>query len=339
MKTREIAELVGGELVGDGEVEIVRAASPGAATGSCVIFIASGAEFPSTKAGCAIVPLDSDPPSGIIAVKVADPKLAFARAASVLHPQKRFGAGVSASASVSDTAVIGENCYVGAHASLGDTSRIGDRTQVLEGARIGANVKIGTDCVIHSNVVIYDGCSLGDGVIVHGGTVIGADGFGYVRDGTRGYQKFPQLGRVVIGNEVEIGANSCVDRGALGDTVIGDGTKIDNLVQIAHNCRIGKRVVIASHTGISGSVTIEDDCVLAGQVGIGEGATVKSGASIGGQAGILPNKTVRPGVWWGTPVQPLEDYLKQLAELRGIKKLKEKIAELQRRLDELTQDE
>lgn len=336
MKTREIAELVGGELVGDGEVEIVRATSPGAATGACVVFIAPGADFSVTKAGCAIISLDADPPSGAVVIKVADPKLAFAKTAAALHPRKTYGSGVNRLASVSGTAILGAECFVGAHASVGHNSQIGDRTQILAGARIGDNVRIGSDCLIHPNVVIYDGCSLGDGVTVHSGTVIGADGFGYVRDGKRGYQKFPQIGKVSIGNDVEIGANSCIDRGALGDTVIGDGTKIDNLVQIAHNCKIGKRVVIAAHTGISGSVTIEDDCVLAGQTGVGEGATIKSGASIGGQAGVTPNKIVRKGVWWGTPVQPLDEYLKQLVEVRGLKKLKEKIAELQRQIEELT---
>lgn len=337
MKTREIAELVGGELVGDGEVEILRVSGLDSATGASLCF-AQAIENLSTRAGCILVPLDSESPQGTVAIRVKDAKLAFAKAAAVLHPRKRFGSGMHSTAVIADTASLGIETYVGAHASVGNACTIGDRTQILDGARIGDNVSIGDDCLIHANVVIYDGSRLGNGVVIHSGTVIGADGFGFVREGARGYEKFPQIGNVVIGDDVEVGANSCIDRGALGDTVIGDGTKIDNLVQIAHNVKIGKRVVIASHTGISGSVTIEDDCVLAGQVGIGEGATVKSGASIGGQAGILPNKTVRPGVWWGTPVQPLEEYLKQIVEVRGIKKLKEKLAELQSRLDELTKD-
>lgn len=338
MKTRDIAQLVGGELVGDGEVEILRVSGVEAATGASLCFAQKGLEGLTTKAGCILVPQDCEAASDAVLIRVKDPKLAFAATAALLHPRKRFGIGSHSTAVVADTASLGSESYVGAHCSVGPGSRIGDRSQILDGARIGDNVTIGNDCLIHRNAVINDGCTIGNGVVIHSGAVIGADGFGFVRDGARGYEKFPQIGSVVIGDDVEIGANTCIDKGALGDTVIGDGTKIDNLVQIAHNVRIGKRVVIASHTGISGSVTIEDDCVLAGQVGIGEGATVKSGASIGGQAGILPNKTVRPGVWWGTPVQPLEDYLKQLAEVRGVKRLKEKVADLQKRIDDLTKD-
>jgi UDP-3-O-[3-hydroxymyristoyl] glucosamine N-acyltransferase len=153
-----------------------------------------------------------------------------------------------------------------------------------------------------------------------------------VGDGANGYVKFPQIGTVVIESNVEIGANSCVDRGALGETRIGAGTKIDNLVQIAHNVRIGKRVVIAAQTGISGSTVIEDDCVIGGQVGVGDHARVLSGAIVGSQAGILPGKIVRAGVWWGTPVQPLDEYKRQNAHVKGLARLKEEIKELKKQI-------
>jgi UDP-3-O-[3-hydroxymyristoyl] glucosamine N-acyltransferase len=171
--------------------------------------------------------------------------------------------------------------------------------------------------------------------VIHAGTIIGADGFGFVRDGERGYVKFPQIGTVVIEDDVEIGANSCIDRGALGETRIGEGTKIDNLVQIAHNVQIGKRVVIASQTGISGSTIIEDDCIIGGQVGFGDHATVKSGAIIGSKAGVLPGKIVRAGVWWGIPVQPLDEYKRQNAHVKGIARLKEEVKELKRQIENL----
>jgi UDP-3-O-[3-hydroxymyristoyl] glucosamine N-acyltransferase len=164
--------------------------------------------------------------------------------------------------------------------------------------------------------------------------VIGADGFGFVRGKDR-YVKFPQIGTVVIEDNVEIGANSCVDRGALGETRIGEGTKIDNLVQVAHNVRIGKRVVIASQTGISGSTVIEDDCIIGGQVGFGDHATVKSGAIIGSKAGVLPGKIVREGVWWGIPVQPLDEYKRQNAHVKGISRLKDEVKELKKQIDKL----
>jgi UDP-3-O-[3-hydroxymyristoyl] glucosamine N-acyltransferase len=171
-------------------------------------------------------------------------------------------------------------------------------------------------------------------VIIHAGTVIGADGFGYVR-GPDGYVKFPQVGTVVIEDDVEIGANSCIDRAALGVTRIGRGTKIDNMVQIAHNVDIGERVVIAAQTGISGSTVIEDDAVIGGQVGMGDHARVQSGAIIGSQAGVLPGKIVRAGVWWGTPVQRLDDYKRLNAHVNKLPKLREEVRELRREMDEL----
>ena len=178
---------------------------------------------------------------------------------------------------------------------------------------------------------IEDGCTIGNNVILHAGVVIGADGFGYVKDENGEYIKFPQIGTVVIEDNVEIGANTCIDRGALGETRIGEGTKIDNLVQVGHNVSIGKRCVIAAQTGISGSVTIEDDCVIGGQVGFGDHVTVKSGAVIGSQAGVLPGKIVRPGVWWGTPIQPLDEYKRQNAMVKGLERLRNDVKELKKR--------
>jgi UDP-3-O-[3-hydroxymyristoyl] glucosamine N-acyltransferase len=173
-------------------------------------------------------------------------------------------------------------------------------------------------------------------VILHAGVVIGADGFGYVRSET-GYHKFPQMGTVVIEDDVEIGANSCVDRGALGETRIGRGTKLDNLVQVGHNVQIGARVVIASQTGISGSTVIEDDAIIGGQVGMGDHARVQSGAIIGSKAGILPGKIVRPGVWWGVPVQPLADYKRLNAHLGRLPQMRDEIKALRQQVNELVE--
>jgi UDP-3-O-[3-hydroxymyristoyl] glucosamine N-acyltransferase len=183
---------------------------------------------------------------------------------------------------------------------------------------IGRGVKLGSECEIYPNVTIYAGTTLGDRVIVHAGAVLGSDGFGYVRDAKGGrYEKFPQVGKLVIEDDVEIGANTTIDRGALDETRIGRGTKIDNLVHIGHNCRLGENVVIAAQTGLSGSIVIENDVVLGGQVGIGEHARIEEGVMLGGQGGVLPNKVLRgKGVaFWGTPAQPVRQYLKQLAAL------------------------
>ena len=341
MKAREIADLVGGELHGDGDIEIESVADLASASASQIAFLDKGVEISETEAGCVIVASDfpdpaSPPPSSIT---VQDPKLAFSLAAAVLHPQKQRAAKVHPSAVISRSAKIAEGVFVGAYVCIGDNAVIGKNTQLRAGSKIGDRVRVGSKCVIHPNVFVEDGCSIGDRVILHSGVVIGADGFGFVRDASGNYNKFPQIGTVVINDDVEIGANTCVDRAALGETHIGAGTKIDNLVQIGHNVRIGQRCVIAAQTGISGSTVIEDDCVIGGQVGFGDHAIVKSGAVIGSQAGVLPGKIVRPGVWWGTPIQPLDEYKRQNAHLKGIGRLKEEVRRLRSRLDSISDDE
>jgi UDP-3-O-[3-hydroxymyristoyl] glucosamine N-acyltransferase len=187
---------------------------------------------------------------------------------------------------------------------------------------------------VHANVTIYSGVTIGDRAVLHSGCVLGADGFGFVRSGDR-YEKFPQIGRVQIGDDVEIGANSCVDRAALGVTEIGDGTKLDNMVHIGHNCSIGRHVVIAAQTGLSGGVVVEDYAVIGGQVGIGDKARIESGAVLGSGCGILTSKIVRKGqVVWGTPARPLKEHLEQLANLSRLPELRKQVRELDRRARE-----
>ena len=332
----KLAEVVSGRLVGSGDAKIYRAASLENAQAGEIAFLEKPESFPqaqNTNASCLIVPENFDQKLPCPSIQVVNPKLAFARIAEILHaPRKKTG--INETAQIAESAKIGVGVFVGAFSTIGENSEIGDRTQIHEGVRIGANVKIGADCFVFPNVVIYENASVGNNVTLHAGTIIGADGFGFVR-GEDGYVKFPQVGMVVIEDDVEIGANSCVDRGALGETRIGRGTKIDNLVQIAHNVRIGERVVIAAQTGISGSTVIEDDCVIGGQVGMGHHARVLSGEVIGSQVGVLPGKIVRAGVWWGTPVQPLDGYKRQNAHVKGIARLKEELKELKKQIAEL----
>jgi UDP-3-O-[3-hydroxymyristoyl] glucosamine N-acyltransferase len=324
MKTQEIADLLGARLSGSPDVEITGVASLDAATAGDIAFVEkAGAEL-SSDASCLLVHPDFQTPVTAAMITVPDPKLAIARVAAILHPPKRRPAEIHHSAVIAENARLGSGVFIGAFTCVGENSIVGDNTQFRAGAKIGDNVRVGSNCVLHPNVFVEDGCTIGDNVILHAGVIIGADGFGYVRD-ENSYIKFPQIGTVVIENDVEIGANSCVDRGALGETRIGEGTKIDNLVQIAHNVQIGKRVIIAAQTGISGSTVIEHDCVIGGQVGMGDHATVKSGAVIGSQAGVLPGKIVRPGVWWGTPVQPLDEYKRQNAHVKGLGRLKDEV--------------
>jgi UDP-3-O-[3-hydroxymyristoyl] glucosamine N-acyltransferase len=333
MKLAEIAEFLQGNLDGEGNAEIFRVASFDKARTDEISFLEKTENLSQIQASCLIVPENFDAETSVPVIRVKNPKLAFARIAAVLHPPKKREIIRHKSAVISDSAKLGSDLFIGAFVCIGDHSEIGDGTQIRAGAKIGDNVKIGANCVIHPNVFIEDNCTIGSNTILHCGVCIGADGFGYVRDdGANGYVKFPQIGTVTIGDDVEIGANTCVDRGALGETRIGNGTKIDNLVQIAHNVQIGERVIIASQTGISGSTVIEDDCVIGGQVGFGDHATVKSGAIIGSQAGVLPGKIVRSGVWWGTPVQPLEEYKRQNAYVKGLARLKEEVKELKKQL-------
>jgi UDP-3-O-[3-hydroxymyristoyl] glucosamine N-acyltransferase len=267
-------------------------------------------------------------------IRVPEPRTGFARAVSRFYPTAEMKPGVH------PTAVIG-NVEMGALVSVGPHAVIGDGTRIGVAATIGANtvvgkrVVIGEGSVLHANVTIYDNVDIGRGTILHSGVVIGADGFGFVLDRDR-WQKFPQVGRVEIGDYVEIGANSCVDRAALGVTSIGEGTKLDNLVHVAHNCRIGRHVVVAAQTGFSGSVVVEDYAVIGGQVGIGDKARIEAHAVLGSGCGVLTSKIVRSGeTVWGTPARPLKQHLEQLANLARLPELRREVAELKKRLAEL----
>ena len=334
MKTREIAHFLRGELTGDRDVEVMHVAALETASAGAVAFVEKAAGEIVSQASCLIVPPDFDNSIPQPFIKTSNPKLAFALIAALLHPPQKSVPSIHASVLVRESARINADAVIGPFVCIDENSSVGSGTHIHAASIIGKNVSIGRNCDIRSNVVIEDNCTIGDGVILHAGVVIGADGFGYVRD-EDSYVKFPQLGTVVIENNVEIGANSCIDRGALGETRIGEGTKIDNLVQIAHNVQIGKRVIIAAQTGISGSTVIEDDCVIGGQVGMGDHALVKSGAVIGSQAGVLPGKIVRPGVWWGTPVQPLDEYKRQNAHVKGLERLRQELKELKTKVHHL----
>jgi UDP-3-O-[3-hydroxymyristoyl] glucosamine N-acyltransferase len=221
---------------------------------------------------------------------------------------------------VAENAELGEGVSVGPCVVIGQKASIGARTRIEAGAVIGEGVRIGNDCRIYPRAVLYPGTTLGNRVILHAGAVLGADGFGYVRDAATGaYTEFPQQGTLLVEDDVEIGANSTVDRGALQQTKIGRGTKMDNLVHVGHNCQIGEDVILVTGVGISGSCTVGNGAVLAGQVGIGDHAHIGPGVILGGQAGVLSGKTVtndglKPGtVLWGTPARPLKQVLRELA--------------------------
>jgi UDP-3-O-[3-hydroxymyristoyl] glucosamine N-acyltransferase len=328
----EIAEAVGARLIGDGRIAVSHVASIDSAGQASLVFVEDEKHLAAalqSKAGAVIAAEFAAAASCSKPLLISDhPKLAFARAARLLREESLLESGqpqgkMHATAVIHTSAVLDTGVYVGERAVIGEQAHIGERTRIGAGCSIGAGVILGRDCEIYPNVTVYPGSTLGDRVIVHAGAVLGSDGFGYVRDRKTGhYEKFPQVGRLVIEDDVEIGANATVDRGALDETRIRRGSKIDNLVHVGHNCQIGEDVIIAAQTGLSGSIIIENGAVLGGQVGIGEHATIGEGVMLGGQGGVLPNKVLRGKglAFWGTPAQPLRQYLKQLATLARLAK-------------------
>jgi UDP-3-O-[3-hydroxymyristoyl] glucosamine N-acyltransferase len=333
LRVAEIAAQLKANWEGEGDVEISGVAPLDSARVTDISFVANrkaAANACTSGAGCLLV--TEDFPKGRTVIRVADPRAAFAHVIRLLFPRAQVAPGVHRSAVVSEGASIDSSAAVGPLAVIGRGSRIGARSNIGAGCAIGSSVHIGADCILHANVTIYDNVTIGDRAVLHSGCVLGADGFGFVRAGDH-YEKFPQIGRVEIGNDVEIGANACIDRAALGVTSIGDGTKLDNMVHIAHNCRIGRHVLIAAQTGLAGEVVVEDYAVIGGQVGIGDKARIESGAVLGSGSGILTSKIVRKNqVVWGTPARPLKQYLEQLANLARLPELRERVAQLEERL-------
>ena len=321
---RSLAEKLGCHLLGEPSVTVSRVASLQSATSGTLVFVedaqhlnvALQSEAAAIIAGdFAAANFDASASKSLLIS--SHPRLTFARAAKFLRSPQRTPT-IHPSAVVAESARIAHTVSIGPRAVVGENVRIEDETTIGPGAVIGDNVTIGTHCRIDSNVTIYPGVHLGNRVVIQAGAVLGSEGFGYVRDAQTGrYEQSPQIGRLILEDNVEIGANSTIDRGALDETRIRQGTKIDNLVHIGHNCQLGENVIIAAQTGLSGSVTIEDNVVMGGQVGIGDHARVEAGAMIGGQGGILPKKILRGNgvVFWGTPAKPVKEYLKELAFL------------------------
>jgi UDP-3-O-[3-hydroxymyristoyl] glucosamine N-acyltransferase len=335
MRVDEIARLLNATYEGAGDQEITGAATLESAGLHEIAFVGNrkaAALASESGAGCLVV--TSDFPAGRTVIRVDDPRGGFARVIGLLYPRPPVIAGAHPTAVIAPDATVAASAAIGPFAVIRARAHIGERTTIGPNCTVGPDTHIGADCLLHAHVTIYEHVSIGDRAVLHSGCVLGADGFGFVR-GPDSYQKFPQIGRVEIGDDVEIGANSCVDRAALGVTRIGDGVKLDNLVHIGHNCTIGRHVVIAAQTGLSGGVVVEDFAVIGGQVGIGDKARIESGAVLGSGCGILTSKIVRKGqVVWGTPARPLKEYLEQLANLARLPKLRKEVAEMEKRLRE-----
>ncbi|MBI5235898.1 MAG: UDP-3-O-(3-hydroxymyristoyl)glucosamine N-acyltransferase [Deltaproteobacteria bacterium] len=334
----QLVEITGGRLIGDGNVVIRDVASLEEAGPGEITFILDKAKLkllPSIKAGAIIVPEGDYQPGAGNLIATRNPQIAFAKAMDVFRPALLPGPGIHPKAEVSARASVGEGVSIQAYAVVEKGATIGPRTVVYPGVYIGQDARIGADCIIYSGVAIREGCIIGDRVIVHCNTVIGSDGFGYAWDNDlNGYRKLPQRGIVRIDDDCELGACVTVDRAAIGETVIGSGSKIDNLVQVAHNVKIGEHAIIVAQVGIAGSVRVGDRVQIGGQVGIVGHIDIGDGAMIGAQSGIsgpVPSKAI----YSGTPAIPHHDWLKASVIFAKLPELKKKINELEKRLAEI----
>ena len=320
---QQLADHIGCELRGDARVVLESVASLKNAGPVDLSYAEEKfeGEVEGSRAGCIIVRSGNWPSKTLIIAR--NPKLAFSRAAAWLLAEAEDDAGIHPSATIAPDAKIGDRVKIGAAAVIESGAVVGNFSVIEAGCYVGKRTIIGADCTLYPRVVIYKDVTIGNRVIIHAGAVIGADGFGYVKDG-EGHVKFPQVGKVVIEDDVEIGANTCIDRGSLETTVIRRGAKLDNLIQIAHNVQVGEHTVIAAQTGISGSSVVGDQCLIGGQVGIGEHARLDDHTIIGGQGGVLNGKHVRGGggILWGTPVRPLKEFLLEQAYLARLAKKK-----------------
>ena len=336
MKLREIAERLDCRLEGDGETEIRRVAGiEDAGPGDLTFFTNSkyARALRNTRAS-AVILADTAEAAPCAMLRVRQPYLAFAKAVALFADDERPAPGIHRLAEVDSTAVVAPDASIGPFTVVGGGARIGARTVVHPHVTIGAGAQIGDDCVIHSRASVRERVQIGRRVILQDGAVVGSDGFGFARRADGTHHKIPQVGGVVIEDDVEIGANATIDRPAVGETRIGAGSKIDNLVQVAHGVTIGRDVLLAAQAGIAGSTTIEDGVTLAGQVGVAGHITIGKGTIATAQTGI-PN-SVEPGSFVsGYPAIPNRDWLKSSAVFRKLPALRKTIADLEARLAKL----
>lgn len=332
----EIAAIVQGEVVGDEHLVITGLSGVKEAKQGDLTFIAHPKYIPlsrTTKASAILTPRDVEVP-GKPAIRTENPSLAFSRIASLMYETDAFfPKGIHPTAVIAKDALIGKNVAIGPYTVIESRADIGDNTTIYSGCYVGHRTVLGKDCLVYPNVTIRERITIGDRVVIHSGTVVGSDGFGYVwADGK--HEKIPQIGTVIIEDDVEIGANVTIDRARFDKTVIGEGTKIDNLVQIAHNVIMGKHCIIISQVGISGSAVIEDSVTLAGQVGVHGHLTIGKGVIAAARSGITKSVPAHTAVL-GYPAQPYMAEQRLQAALRRVPSYIKTILDLQKRVEEL----
>jgi UDP-3-O-[3-hydroxymyristoyl] glucosamine N-acyltransferase len=328
----EIAKHLAGEVVGDGTVVLTGFANADAAKPGDLTFAETDAYFAAAEKSpaTAIIAGKKSSSANKILIRVANPRIAFARALALFFPEPKFAAGIHPSAVIAKSAHLDRSAHIGPHCTVGERVRLGANCVLQAGNFIGDDSVLGDDVHLFPNVTLYPRTQVGRRVRIHAGTVIGADGYGYVLDGGV-HRKIPQVGHVIIGDDVEIGANVTVDRGALGSTVIGRGTKIDNLVQIGHNVQIGEHCIVIAQVGIAGSCQLGNYVILAGQAGISGHLKIGHQAIVGAQAGVMTDIPAG-GKWLGSPAQPDKDFKRQVIAQRHLPGLLKKIAGWEKKL-------
>ena len=338
MKLSELATRLDCRLEGDGELDVTRVAGIQDAQPGDVTFLANPKyeKLLATTRATAVILKEEAPAAPCAMLRARDPYLAFARAVSLFAPVSRPAPGVHALAAIAADASLGADVSVGPFVAIGEGARIGERTVIYPNVTIGAGATVGSDCTIHSNAAIRERCTVGDRVTLQNGVVVGGDGYGFVRRGDGTHEKIPQVAVVVIEDDVELGANTTVDRPAVGETRIKAGTKIDNLVQIGHGVTVGRNVLMAAQVGIAGSTDVEDDVVFGGQVGVGGHLTIGRGAIAVGQSGVT--NSLDPGAFVaGYPAIDSRDWRKASVLFRRLPEMKRRIEQLEARVAELTQ--
>jgi UDP-3-O-[3-hydroxymyristoyl] glucosamine N-acyltransferase len=337
VKLRELADRLECRLEGDGDLDVVRVSGIQDAQPGDVTFLANPKyekALASTRAS-AVILKDSAPAAPCAMLRARDPYLTFARAVGLFAPDSRPAPGIHALAAIAVDVRLGADVSVGPFVAIGEGAHIGDRTVIYPNVTVGAGARVGKDCTIHSNVAIRERCTLGDRVILQNGVVVGGDGYGFVRRGDGTHEKIPQVAAVVIEDDVELGANTTVDRPAVGETRIKTGAKIDNLVQIAHGVTVGRNVLMAAQVGIAGSTDVHDDVVFGGQVGVGGHLTIGRGAIAVGQSGVT--NSVDAGAFVaGYPAIDSREWRKASVLFRRLPEMKRRIEQLEARVEELT---
>jgi UDP-3-O-[3-hydroxymyristoyl] glucosamine N-acyltransferase len=333
----EVSQAVGAKLEGDGGLELQGVAAPERAGPRDLIYVDSRKHEARALASAALCVIAGESVgkgfqwAGKTILRSGNPKWAFANAAALLTERAPIATGIHATAIIAPLAHVAPDASIGPYAVVAEDAHVGAGTQIGPHCVIGAGSWIGEGCRIHARVTLYPGVRVGNRVEIHSGAVIGADGFGYAQGKGR-YWKFPQQGIVEISDDVEIGANTTIDRGSLDDTRIGEGVKLDNLVHVAHNVKIGAHTAVAAQAGFSGSCTVGAGVVVGGQAGFGEQCQLEDGAIIGGQAGVLGGKTIRSGqIVWGTPARPLAKFKEQFAWFSRLPELAARLRKLEDR--------